>query len=792
MNLQFRTKLVAIVASAAFALLAIVVASSLAARKADEQVHVIQERLLPRVGLRPLIDAQFERLRRGFQDAVAAKDADLLAGTRVLADAIEAQLSAAGAAVAPADAKAAAEAVDVYYQAASDISRRLMAGEAGEEVVRAMAAMQQKQTLAEERLATVTAFDHQELASAFGRVAQSQSWATRVRWIVSAVCLLLVIVLSVSLGRSVLRSVHDLTAGLRRFGAGDFGTPIPITNRDDLGDVARHANWMAERLNRLNLERKRHSDELEQRNAALSEVRLRLEQQAKELTTASAYKSQFLANMSHELRTPLNAILGFADLLESGEVPPDSPQYMEFLGDIRASGQHLLQLISDILDLTKVEAGRLDFRPEPIQPAVLLADVLAVLHGSATAKGLAVQAHVDPALGELLLDPARAKQVLYNYLSNAIKFTSRGGRIWVRALAAGPEQVRLEVEDTGIGIAAHDISRLFVEFQQLDATAAQHVSGTGLGLALTRRLVEAQAGQVGVHSEPGKGSTFFAILPRRAPRTGPAVRAPVPLPVTLPPDAPVVLVIEDDLQDQDQLVRALTTAGYVTQVAETGARAVELCAHRAFAAITLDLLLPDMGGVDALRQIRAQRLNRDVPVVVITVVAERGVMAGFAVQDMLRKPVQPQSLREALMRAGVAPGVRAKVLLVDDDPAALRLMAATLEHLGFDAVCETTASHGLATALAAPPAAIVLDLLMPGLDGFAFLEGLRSHAQGRLVPVVVWTGVDLSSAQQDRLKATAQAIVAKGTGGAAAVAAELQAFLRAPPKGDPAWRERTS
>ena len=818
---SLRTKLMAIVASAAFALLAIVVASLLSANVSDAQVHLIQERLLPKVGLRPLIEAQFERLRRGCQDAVAAKDPDLLDGTRSMADAIVAQFAAARDAVAakdpdlldgtrsmadaivaqfaaardavdPADAGAAARAVEDYYVMARNISRRLIAGETGEEIVRDMAAMQQRQMTAEQKLAKATAFDRHEISGAFEAVSRARQWAMKVRLGVSAVCLLLVIVLSTSIGRSVLHSVRDVTAGLQRFGAGDFATPIPTTSQDELAEVARQANRMAESLDRLGAERERHSAELEQKNAALNEVRMHLEHQAQELTTASAYKSQFLANMSHELRTPLNAILGFAELLESGEVPPESPQYMEFLGDIRISGKHLLQLISDILDLTKVEAGRLDFHPEPIRPELLLSGVISVLKANATTKGLVVESSVDPGLGELVLDPARIKQVLYNYLSNAIKFTPPGGRIWVRALPEGADRVRFDVEDTGIGIAEKDISRLFVEFQQLDSTAARHVAGTGLGLALTRRLVEAQSGTVGVRSELGKGSTFFAILPRRSPVGTAAEHTPPLLPVLAAPDAPMILVIEDDSHDQEQLIHALAGAGYGVEVAGTGARAIELCSKRKFAGITLDLLLPDIGGIEVLQKIRKQGLNRDVPVVVITLVAERGAIAGFAVQDFLHKPVHAQTLRESLERAGVRPGVRSKVLLVDDDAIALKLMRTGLEHLGFDVLCETVSSRGLALALAHPPAAIVLDLMMPGLDGFAFLDGLRSDPEGRRVPVIVWTGMDLSNEQVERLRASAQAIVAKGSGGASAVAAELQAFLRASTKGDEAWPAKAS
>jgi DNA-binding response OmpR family regulator len=254
----------------------------------------------------------------------------------------------------------------------------------------------------------------------------------------------------------------------------------------------------------------------------MEDVKLRsleLEADNARIQEANRLKSEFLANMSHELRTPLNAIIGFTQLLHDGEVTADMPEHHEFLGDILASGRHLLQLINDVLDLSKVEAGKLDFSPEPIDLPALLAEVLGILQASATAKRIAVRSDLDPALTDLVVDPGRLKQVLYNYASNALKFTPAGGRVTIRAYAQGDLVFRLEVEDTGIGIEASDLKRLFVEFQQLDAGLAKQHAGTGLGLALTRRLVEAQGGVVGATSTVGQGSIFHAILPRRPRQT---------------------------------------------------------------------------------------------------------------------------------------------------------------------------------------------------------------------------------------------------------------------------------
>jgi PAS domain S-box-containing protein len=257
---------------------------------------------------------------------------------------------------------------------------------------------------------------------------------------------------------------------------------------------------------RLYEEVRQARDELQARN-------VELEEQFRQLQAANRLKSEFLANMSHELRTPLNAIIGFSELMYDGRVGEVSAEHREYLGDILYSARHLLEIINDILDLSKVESGTVNFQPQPTDLAALVAQVRDTLRSMVARKRIELFTEVDPALTMVATDPARLKQVLYNYLSNAIKFTPDGGQVWLRILAAEPGWFQLEVQDTGIGIREEDLGRLFVEFQQLDTGAAKRYQGTGLGLALTKRIVEAQGGSVGVVSTPGVGSTFFAVLP---------------------------------------------------------------------------------------------------------------------------------------------------------------------------------------------------------------------------------------------------------------------------------------
>jgi PAS domain S-box-containing protein len=264
---------------------------------------------------------------------------------------------------------------------------------------------------------------------------------------------------------------------------------------------------------------RRRLEEIRRKSQELEEAtrRVELEEQNKRIQEANRLKSEFVANMSHELRTPLNSVIGFAELMASGKVGAISEPHKEYLGDILTSSKHLLQLINDVLDLAKVESGKIEIRPELIDVSRLVSEVRDILRGLAGERQIKVDVVVDPELTGILLDQAKFKQILYNYLSNAIKFTPERGRVGIVVKPEGPGHLRIDVTDTGIGVRPEDLHRLFVEFQQLDAGTAKKYAGTGLGLAVTKRIVEAQGGTVAVRSEPRKGSTFSAILPRTTP-----------------------------------------------------------------------------------------------------------------------------------------------------------------------------------------------------------------------------------------------------------------------------------
>jgi PAS domain S-box-containing protein len=466
----------------------------------------------------------------------------------------------------------------------------------------------------------------------------------------------------------------------------------------------------------------------------------------------SRLKSLFLANMSHELRTPLNAVIGFADLLLMSQQAPDTPRQREWLQHIASSGRHLLNMINDVLDLSKIEAGKMDFHPEPVELPAVVADVMATVAVLAEQRGLQLRSAIAPELRGLVLDPARLKQVLLNYLSNAIKFTPTGGSVELRMRGEGPRLWRLEVEDTGIGIPADRIGHLFVEFQQLDDGLTKRHQGTGLGLALTRRLVEAQGGRVGAYSEPGKGSRFYAVLPRQPEDDAAEVRRPGRQQLVALRDHPL----------RDGVARELSEAGVHADTAATAVEVLRLARVRRYTELALDLSLPDAPGLPMLAQLRAGGPSMHVAVKALALTPGAGAGVAFPVSDVLAKPLRRAALARALVPLRERFGPGRPVLVVDDEAAARELMCGALAANGIEAVAVPGGAEALQMLPGLQPAAIVLDLMMPGLDGIQVLHELRSDPRWADLPVIVWTALNLSAADIEMLARSAAAIAGSG------------------------------
>jgi signal transduction histidine kinase/DNA-binding response OmpR family regulator len=495
----------------------------------------------------------------------------------------------------------------------------------------------------------------------------------------------------------------------------------------------------------------------------------RLSETVAALGAANAAKSDFLASMSHELRTPLNAIIGFSDLMR--EEPGDDGRATiprDWIEHIHRSGQHLLELINDVLDLAKVDAGRLELHREPVDVAGAVSEVVAGLRPLAEPKHLALAARVPSVIVDV--DRGRLRQVLYNLLSNAIKFTPDGGRITVTA-TSDDEAVRLAVSDTGVGIAAADVARVFEEFRQV-GDHGQRQGGTGLGLALTRRLVEAHGGRIELASEPGRGSTFTVVLPLHAgsPEAEPAVASRPERATWRQANEPTVLVIEDELAAARLLREQLETDGYRVVLAASGELGLAEARRSRPAAIVLDVLLPGIDGWDVLRQVKSDPGLRDIPVVIVTIVDEREVGLALGAADYLVKPVKREALLACLGRLALTTKVKVRpvrILAVDDEPQSLDLVAAALEPSGFQVDRVQSGAAALDAIGRATYDLVICDLVMPGMDGFEVIGAIKARPASADVPILVLTGHQLTAAERQRLHGHILGVAQKGPDAAA-------------------------
>jgi signal transduction histidine kinase/DNA-binding response OmpR family regulator len=568
--------------------------------------------------------------------------------------------------------------------------------------------------------------------------------------VVVAAGIALALVLGRTLSLSLLGPIAEIEKRLGEIAEGDFSRSVSVLNQDELGALAANVNRTSEQLGRL----------------------------YRELATASEHKSAFLANMSHELRTPLNAIIGYSEMLYETAEEEGQDEMLADLEKIQQAGRHLLALINDILDLSKIEAGKMEVYLEDVDLTELVAEVHSIVEPLAAGNGNRLEIIKPVQLGLMHTDRTKLKQGLLNLLSNASKFT-RDGKLSLEIRPSDGE-IAFAVSDTGIGMTEEQLGRLFKAFSQVDASTTRRFGGTGLGLAITKHFCEMLGGRIGVESTPGKGSTFTITLPAppvetaEAPEAAPAAAAAAPAPAaaeaaaaTARAGAGLVLIVDDDAPARNLLSQIVRKQGYAVIEAGDGETALELARQHHPDIITLDVLMPRIDGWAVLTALKSDRELAHIPVIVVTVLAERGIALSLGATEFLTKPVDRARLAAVIRENVHASGI---VLIVDDDAESRAIARRHLDRLGWQATEVADGYAALDWLRQNPrPAMILLDLIMPGMDGFAFLAEIAKRGEFREIPVVVVTAKDLTAADRERLSGGAREVLTKGTDDLAAV-----------------------
>ena len=497
--------------------------------------------------------------------------------------------------------------------------------------------------------------------------------------------------------------------------------------------------------------------------ASLASANQQLEVRNREVELATKLKSKFLASMSHELRTPLNAIVGFSGLLDDGTAGQLNEKQKRFIAHIKNGAHHLLQLINDILDLSKVEAGQIEIRCEEFQVKDALPEVLSTIRPLAIAKNIQVT-HEIPVARPVYADRVRFKQILYNLLSNAVKFTPKDGEVSIHC-AEEDGHICVSVIDTGIGIRPEDRQVIFEEFRQVDGEGAHE--GTGLGLAITKRLVEQQGGQVWVESELGKGARFSFTLP-----AGKMVSAVPPSSKPRPQvpagkrsgKEPLILIVDDEVPAREILASYLEPEGYRVETAASASETLEKARNLRPDAITLDILMPNSNGFEALLSLKNAPDTANIPIIVVSILDQQKMGFALGAADYLVKPVDRMLLAQTI-RKHVQPQEKepCRVLIVDDDPTALDLLGTVLRSVGYEIHTTSSGSAALELLSQIPVNGILLDLLMPEMDGFELLEHLKENDRLKEIPIIILTAKNLTEDDVALLKHEAKALFQKGS-----------------------------
>jgi signal transduction histidine kinase/CheY-like chemotaxis protein len=527
----------------------------------------------------------------------------------------------------------------------------------------------------------------------------------------------------------------------------------------------------AEKSHQVN-ELTRLAEELQQRSREVADANRRIQE-------ANRLKSQFLANMSHELRTPMNSIIGFSEILVDRLEGQVDPKHGSFLRHILSSGQHLLSIINDILDLSKIEAGKMEIYPERFPTRGVVESVCTVMRGMTRDHVPIFVIDVPDDLPPLEADLAKFKQVLFNLLSNAIKFSPPQSPIAIAARHIGESAedgtITVSVRDEGIGIDPKNHEVIFEEFRQVDGTARREFGGTGLGLALVKKFIELQGGWVKVESAPGKGSIFSFTLPVRS-RAAVVSRAPdveAPQQVT-----ERVLVVEDDAHAYELISSALGSAGYLAIRARHGDEALRMAKESRPIAVTLDLVLPGLDGWDVLKRLKSDPHTREIPVVIISMIENRELGVALGADDYFVKPVDRERLLDRIRQ--LTRNSRPRLLLIDDDRTVHALLDEQLARLGYTIESAFTGESGVLAAKASSPDVIILDLMMPGMSGFEVAGALKDAPETANIPIVVLTSKEISADDRRELQSKVTSFVQKGKSARDQLVSEIRRLRRVP------------
>jgi signal transduction histidine kinase/DNA-binding response OmpR family regulator len=488
---------------------------------------------------------------------------------------------------------------------------------------------------------------------------------------------------------------------------------------------------------------------------------------SQQLEAASRYKSEFLASMSHELRTPLNAIIGYSEMLEEEAGDLGQEAFVPDLEKIHGAGKHLLSLINNVLDLSKIEAGKMDLYLENFEIASTIQEVVATVKPLVEKNGNSLEVHCADGLGAMRADLTKVRQTLFNLLSNACKFTERGTvTLWAgRESVNGGEWISFSVSDTGIGMSPEQTSKLFQAFTQADTSTTRRYGGTGLGLAISRKFCQMMGGDIMVASTLGEGSRFTVRLPAivvepeavsLSHAKGTAAAAPPAL-----EGAPTVLVIDDDPTVHDLMQRFLNKEGLVMIAAKSGEEGIRLARELRPTVITLDVLMPGMDGWAILTALKADPVSSDIPVIMVSIVDEKHMGYALGAADYLTKPIDWERLSALLERYQCA-RPPCPVLIVEDDAALREMLRRRLEKEGWKTVEAGNGREALERMVGSQPELILLDLMMPEMDGFQFLEEVRKHEAWRSIPVIVVTAKELTAEDRQRLNGSVERILQKG------------------------------